>query len=163
MSSGLASVSIYGLYSPIMNTKVQPQQPSSGSKAAEFKDWNDPEVRRRKSAPALRAFFNIAKLWALSTTEERALLGWPARSTYHKYKSGQTGTLSFDTLMRLSLIVGIYKALQVLYPEPAFADRWVRLPNTHPIFGGRPALELMTDGGIDGLYQVRRLLDGRRG
>jgi hypothetical protein len=31
------------------------------------------------------------------------------------------------------------------------------------MFGGRPALSLMTDGGIDGLYHVRRLLDGRRG
>ena len=71
--------------------------------------------------------------------------------------------LSFDTLTRLSLVLGIYKALHVLYPDPALADRWVRLPNAHPMFGGRPALALMIDGGIDGLYQVRRLLDGRRG
>ena len=29
--------------------------------------------------------------------------------------------------------------------------------------GGKPALALMVDGGMDGLYQVRRLLDSRRG
>jgi hypothetical protein len=123
----------------------------------------DPDTRRRLSAPALRTFFNIAAAWELTVMEQRALLGWPAASTFHKYKAGDHGALSFDTLTRLSLVVGIFKSLQVLYPEPGFADRWVRLPNSHPLFSGRPALSLMTDGGIDGLLKVRRLLDGRRG
>jgi hypothetical protein len=123
----------------------------------------DPETRRRLSGPALRTFFNIADSWRLTVTEQRGLLGWPAASTYHKYKAGDHGALAFDTLTRLSLILGIYKSLQVLYPEPAFADAWVRMPNSHPIFGGRPAIEVMVNGGIDGLYRVRRLLDGRRG
>jgi hypothetical protein len=123
----------------------------------------EPEERRRLSGPALRTFFNIAAAWELSVNEQRALLGWPASSTFHKYKSGDHGTLSFDTLTRISLVIGIYKSLQVLYPEPAFSDRWVKMPNIHDLFGGRPALWLMTEGGIDGLYRVRRLLDGRRG
>lgn len=123
----------------------------------------EPAARKRLSAPALRAFFPIADAWRLSVADQRALLGWPAASTFHKYKSGSPGTLSFDTLTRLSLVLGIYKALQLLYPEPALADAWVRLPNTHVMFGGRPPLELMTADGIDGLYRVRRLLDGRRG
>jgi Antitoxin Xre-like helix-turn-helix domain/Antitoxin Xre/MbcA/ParS C-terminal toxin-binding domain len=123
----------------------------------------DPSLRRRLSAPALRTFFNIARAWRLSVAEQRGLLGWPAPSTFHKYKGGEVGTLSFDVLTRLSLVIGIYKALHVLYPEPAFADQWVRLPNSHALFGGRPALTLMTDGGIDGLFKVRRLLDARRG
>ena len=123
----------------------------------------EPEARKRLSGPALRAFFPIAAAWDLSVTEQRALLGWPAASTFHKYKSGQHGTLSFDTLTRLSLMLGIYKALQLLYPEPSLADAWVRLPNTNEIFGGKPPLRLMIDDGIDGLYRVRRLLDGRRG
>ena len=37
------------------------------------------------------------------------------------------------------------------------------MPNTNLLFGGMPPLTLMIDGGIDGLYKVRRLLDGRRG
>ena len=124
---------------------------------------SDPDVRRRLSGPALRTFFNIAGAWQLSVVEQRALLGWPATSTFHKYKSGDYGTLSFDTLTRISLVLGIYSGLQILYPEPAFADAWVRTPNSHAIFGGRPALALMVDGGIDGLFKVRRLIDARRG
>jgi hypothetical protein len=123
----------------------------------------DPENRKRLSGPALRTFFNVAGAWQLSVAEQRALLGWPAASTYHKYKTGEHGALSFDTLTRLSLILGIYKSLQVLYPEQGFADRWLRLPNSNSLFGGAPPLSLMIDAGIDGLYRVRRLLDGRRG
>jgi hypothetical protein len=122
----------------------------------------DPQVRRALSGPGLRTFFNIAAAWRLTVDEQRALLGWPASSTFHKYKAGDHGTLSFDTLTRISLVIGIFKDLQVLYPEPGFADRWVRMPNSHPLFGGEPALALMTSG-IDGLYHVRRLLDARRG
>src|SRR6266508_1229361 len=104
---------------------------------------SDPAVRRRVSGPALRTFFRIADAWSLSVQEQRALLGWPAASTFHKYKAGDIGALSFDTLTRISLVIGIYKSLQILYPEPEFADRWVRMPNSHSLFGGRPALSLM--------------------
>jgi antitoxin Xre/MbcA/ParS-like protein len=122
----------------------------------------DPEVRRRLSAPAMRSFLNIGKAWALSVDEQRGLLGWPAASTYYKYKAGDVGTLSYDMLTRISLLLGIYKALHILYPDDALADRWVKLPNSNPMFGGSPALSLMVNGGIDGLTQTRRLLDARR-
>jgi hypothetical protein len=126
-------------------------------------DRHSPQVRRRLSAPALRTFFNISDAWQLSVREQLALLGFPAPSTYHKYKAGQVGVLSFDTLTRISLVLGIYKALHILYADASLADHWVRMPNSNAVFGGRPALALMTQGGIDGLFQVRRLLDGRRG
>jgi hypothetical protein len=126
-------------------------------------DRRDPQVRRSMSGPAMRAFFSIGAAWQLQAEEQRALLGWPAASTFFKYKAGHVSTLPYDMLMRISLVLGIYKDLHILYPEPDLANRWVRLPNGNPLFGGQPALSLMTGGGIDGLYQVRRLLDARRG
>jgi hypothetical protein len=123
----------------------------------------DPKVRKQMSGPAIRTFFNVAEAWKLTNEEQRALLGWPPGSTFFKHKAGDIGTLSFDALTRISLILGIYKDLHVLYPEAELADRWVQLPNSNPLFGGRPALALMTEGGMDALYAVRRLLDGRRG
>jgi hypothetical protein len=124
---------------------------------------SDPKVRRQMSGPAMRTFFNVAEAWGLNNEEQRALLGWPPGSTFFKYKAGDIGTLSFDALTRISLVLGIYKDLHILYPEAELADRWVQLPNSNPLFAGRPALVLMTEGGIDALYAVRRLLDGRRG
>jgi hypothetical protein len=128
----------------------------------------DPKIRKQLSGPAMRAFFQIADAWNLAVGEQIALLGYPAESTYFKYKASKTehdggiGTLSFDTLVRISLVLGIFKALHILYADESLANRWVKLPNSNPLFGGKPALMLMTNG-IDGLHQVRRLLDGRRG
>ena len=123
----------------------------------------DPKIRRRMSGPALRSFLRVADAWELSVEQRRALLGWPPGSTFFKHKAGDIGVLSYDTLIRISLVLGIYKDLHILYPDPDLADRWVRLPNSNPLFGGAPALRLMIEAGMDGLYQVRRLLDARRG
>jgi hypothetical protein len=143
-----------------MGEALREPQPVSFLKADQR---HDPRVRRKLSAPAVRTFLNIAAKWGLSVEEQRALLGWPAESTFHKYKSGQVSALSYDTLMRVSLIIGIYTALNILFPEPDLAHRWVKLPNNNPLFGGRTALAHMMEGGMDALYQVRRLLDSRRG
>ena len=144
-----------------MESPVRSRRPASSALAAGVRP--DPAVRRRLSGPALRTFFKIAGAWGLSVQEQRALLGWPAASTFHKYKASDHGALPFDMLTRISLVIGIYKSLQILYPEPRFADRWVRMPNSHPLFDGQPPISVITDGGIDALYRVRRLLDGRRG
>lgn len=138
------------------------RQPATISPIAPDKR-SDPKVRRQMSGPAIRAFFNVAAAWSLTVEQQRALLGWPPDSTFYKYKSGQVGSLPYDMLIRISLVLGIYKDLHILYPEPDLADRWVNLPNNNPLFGGRPALAFMSEAGIDGLYQVRRMLDSRRG
>jgi hypothetical protein len=65
-------------------------------------------------------------------------------------------------LTRLSLLTGIYKALNVLYSEK-LADAWIQLPNTNPLFSGRPPLASMIAGGIPAMQTIRRLLDARRG
>ena len=123
---------------------------------------SDPEIRKKMSGPAMRTFFKLADRWELSVGERRALLGWPSESTYHNYRNGNVGTLSYDVLTRVSLLIGMFKALHILYPD--FADRWMKLPNSNPMFGGQPPIALMTaDGGIDSLFRVRRLLDARRG
>jgi hypothetical protein len=142
--------------SAVRRQKIDPEQVSPS-------DRRDPQVRRRMSGPAMRAFFNVGAAWKLRAEEQRALLGWPAESTFFKYKAGNVSALPYDMLMRISLVLGIYKDLHILYPEPDLADRWVGLPNNNPVFGGAPALTLMIEAGIEGLYQVRRLLDGRRG
>ena len=123
----------------------------------------DPEIRRRKSGPAMRAFFGAANVWELTTKERRGILGWPPDSTFYKYRSGDVGTLSLDTLTRISLVLGIFKDLRVLYSDRGLSDRWVKLPNSNPIFGGKPPIAFMAHGEMDNLYRVRRLLDARRG
>ncbi|WP_175940948.1 MbcA/ParS/Xre antitoxin family protein [Caballeronia sp. BCC1704] len=116
------------------------------------------------SAAGLRAFFKIAEAWSLSADEQIVLLGKPGRSTFFKWKNApQAARVGRDTLERLSLILGIYKALQILLPDPQAADTWVKRPNTAPSFGGRPALERMLAGNVSDLVAVRQYLDAMRG
>ncbi|TDY20177.1 uncharacterized protein DUF2384 [Paraburkholderia sp. BL6665CI2N2] len=116
------------------------------------------------SAAGLRAFFNIARDWDLSAEEQIVLLGSPGRSTYFKWKAApETARLGRDTLERLSLLLGIYKALQILLPQASAADTWIKRPNSAPPFGGRRALDRMLAGNISDLVAVRQYLDAMRG
>ncbi len=120
--------------------------------------------RRELSAAGLRAFFNIARDWGLNTEEQMVLLGAPGRSTFFKWKSApESADLKRDTLERLSYLLGIYKALQILLPDAAAADAWVKKPNSAPLFGGRSALDRMLGGNVADLVAVRQYLDARRG
>jgi Protein of unknown function (DUF2384) len=99
----------------------------------------------------------------LSVEHQRLLLGGVAPSTYYKWKSGTIGTLSFDQLERVSLVLGIYKALKLLFADDASAERWLKAANTDLPFAGNSPLDRMLRGSIDDLYAVRRYLDGWRG
>jgi hypothetical protein len=116
------------------------------------------------SAAGLRAFFNIARDWDLNADEQIVLLGSPGRSTFFKWKQApDSARLSRDTLERLSLVLGIYKALQILLPQAALADAWVKRPNSAPPFGGKRALDRMLAGNVSDLVAVRQYLDAMRG
>ena len=116
------------------------------------------------SAAGLRAFVQIAQAWELSVDEQLALLGEPPRSTFFAWrKQPQKAALPRDTLERLSNILGIYKSLQILLPDAAAADAWLRLPNSAAPFGGGTALARMLAGNVSDLNLVRRYLDGVRG
>ncbi len=119
---------------------------------------------QQMSAAGLRAFGRIAEAWGLSVDEQIRLLGEPARSTFFAWrKAPEAAKLSRDTLERLSNLLGIYKSLQILLPDAAAADGWVRQPNTAPLFGGRSALDRMLAGNVVDLHAVRRYLDAVRG
>ncbi len=122
----------------------------------------------RPSNPALggaglRAFANIAEAWGLSIAEQLQLLGIGSRSTFFKWRREQSPRLPRDTLERLSYLLGIYKALQILIPDPRAADEWIRRPNSAAPFGGRSALDRMLSGQVADLYVVRQYLDAERG
>ncbi len=111
----------------------------------------------------LRAFVRIAEAWGLTVAEQLRLLGIGSRSTFFKWRREQDPRLPQDTLERLSYLLGIYKSLQILLPDPRAADEWVRKPNNEPLFGGRSALERMLSGQVADLYVVRQYLDAQRG
>jgi hypothetical protein len=113
--------------------------------------------------PALRTFFKLAEVWNLRIAEQRKLLGDPPESTFYKWKRQQDGVLGRDTLERISYLLGIYKALQILFPDSVQADAWLHKANQSPLFGGQSAIERMLSGNVADLYIVRQYLDAQRG
>lgn len=120
-------------------------------------DWSDP----RTSVVAKKTFFRVMEIWGATNEQAQVLLGAPSRSSYFAWKKGEGGTLSRDALERVSYVLGIYKALQILFADETRADAWISKPNA--AFGGRSALDRMTAGNISDLHAVRAYLDHARG
>jgi len=121
------------------------------------------EERERLSPSAIRAFFNIVDRWHVRDEDARRLLGGVTNGPYYEMKKNPEGrVLDADKLLRISYLVGIFKALNILHGQ-TLADEWVRLANTNRIFGGTTPLAYMIKGGVPAMQTVRRLLDARRG
>jgi uncharacterized protein (DUF2384 family) len=125
-------------------------------------DLSDKRERERLSPTALRAFFRIMERWKVRDEDARVLLGGVSNGPFYEMKKQPERTLDPDRLQRVSYVVGIFKALHILYSEE-LADRWVQLPNKNLLFRGDTPLTFMMHGGIPAMQTVRRLLDARRG
>ncbi|MGQ0664475.1 MAG: antitoxin Xre/MbcA/ParS toxin-binding domain-containing protein [Pseudomonadota bacterium] len=123
----------------------------------------DRATRDRLTPAAIDGMVRLAEIWRLTSAEVCALMGEVSERTWFRMKKGEwTGALSQDTLSRVSALVGIFKGLRLLFSLP-LADEWVRLPNKGALFGGRRPLDMMIEGGIPAMIEVRRHVDALRG
>jgi hypothetical protein len=121
----------------------------------------DPTPRGIDHDAVKRGFFRIMDAWEVRDSDAQVLLGRPGRTTFYAWKKGEGGKLSHDTLERVSYLLGIYKALQLLFSNPDQADAWMKKPNA--AFGGQSALERALGGRVVDLAHVRQYLDFVRG
>jgi Protein of unknown function (DUF2384) len=125
-------------------------------------DLSAPENRTRLSPAAIKGLLRIAKRWKLRDEDTRALLGGISSGSFYALKNLARKTLNEDQLTRISLLIGVYKALNIVYSQK-LANAWITLPNTNPMFGGDSPLNYIKKGGIPAFLRVRQLLDSRRG
>lgn len=112
----------------------------------------------------LPTVFNIFSQWGLTGTQQMTLLGLSNEKTLYNWKSHpEKAKLTRDLLERTSYILGIYKALQILLPDPALADRWLATANDNPVFNGTAPLDRLLAGQVVDLALVRNFLDAERG
>jgi len=123
----------------------------------------DAAARERLTPAAVEGVVRLAEIWRLTSAEICALLGDVSERTWYRMKKGEwSGVLSQDTLTRVSVLVGIFKGLRLLFSEP-LCDEWVRLPNKGALYHGRRPLDAMIEGGIPKMLEVRRHIDALRG
>jgi hypothetical protein len=132
---------------------VLPDQPADLSSRA---------VREKLSPAAINAFLKLAKRWGVKDEEARQLLGGVSAGTFYGLKRGTPKTLDQDQLTRVSLLLGIFKALAIIFP-PGLATVWPSRANDNVIFHGSTPLSYIVAGGIPAMMLVRQLLDARRG
>jgi hypothetical protein len=141
---------------------LAPRYPTTRYEPSPLIDLSPKEERERLSPSAIKAFFNIMAKWDVRDEDARTLLGGVSHGHFYEMKKNAQRTLDADTLTRISYLVGIFKALNILYSKK-LADAWIQRPNANPIFGGQAALAYMMKGGLPAMQTVRQLLDARRG
>jgi hypothetical protein len=141
---------------------LAPQYPATRYDPSPLVDLSMKSERERLSPAAIKAFFNIMAKWGVRDEDARALLGGISNGQFYDMKKNPERTLDFDALARISYLIGIFKALNILHSEK-LANAWVRRVNTNRIFGGQAPLAYMIKGGLPAMQTVRRLADARRG
>ena len=124
-----------------------------------------PDLKSRASRVELaKMLVTLLDHWQLNATDQAQLLGLSAgsRSTLARYRRGEPLADSADLLARAGHLLGIHKALRILFPHDRdLAYRWVTTPSRR--FGDVAPLEVMKRHGYEGILAVRRYLDFERG
>lgn len=133
--------------------------------SAVFEPKPEVDLRSRDSRERLaRMLMALFDHWRMPTPDQAALLGLSAqsRSTLARYRRGEPLADNADLLARAGHLLGIHKALRIVFPHDRdLAYRWVGAPNRR--FGGASPLEIMRRHGYEGILAVRRYLDFERG
>ncbi|HSA89961.1 MAG TPA: MbcA/ParS/Xre antitoxin family protein [Burkholderiales bacterium] len=111
-----------------------------------------------------RLVVSLLDHWGVPLNDQAALLGLSvqSRSTIARYRRGEPLADSADLLARAGHLLGIHKALRIMFPHDRdLAYRWVSAPNRR--FAGARPLDIMKRHGYEGILAVRRYLDFERG
>ncbi|MBH0015167.1 DUF2384 domain-containing protein [Pseudoalteromonas sp. NGC95] len=114
---------------------------------------------KRTSEIALRVFFNIMTKWEVTKKEQTNLLGQSSEQLFKGWKQDTIIALSDGTLLRISYVLGIYKALGTLFSDKKLAHAWITRENQ--IFDNSSALDFILKDSANNLPQVRKYLDSQ--
>ena len=117
-------------------------------------------VTPAEATAMFRAAVNLFRLWEVSDEQAAILLDLPLR-TYRRWKAAGPSRIGRDAAARLSNLMGIHKALRLIFREPQRGYAWIKASNA--ALGGRSALDIMLGGELTDLMRVRRYLDAERG
>ena len=108
-----------------------------------------------------RAVIALFARWKVTDVDAAVILGGLATKTFRRWKDGDYGRVNRDLADRMSNLLGIHKALRIIFSDPSRGYEWVRAKNS--AFGGQSALAILKQGGMEDIIRVRRYLDSVRG
>ncbi|MYH91817.1 MAG: DUF2384 domain-containing protein [Gammaproteobacteria bacterium] len=119
-----------------------------------------PEISDAEGKAMARAVVNLLGKWELTDAQASVLLGGLSIRTWARWKGSGIGRIPRDLKSRLSNLMGIHKALRIIFTEADRAYGWIKRPND--AFGGASALDVMLGGELTDIMRVRRYLDSVR-
>ena len=125
----------------------------------EAKPFSPDPLTDEEAAAMFRAALNLFRLWGVTDEQAATLLDLPRR-TFARWKAGELGRIGRDGKARLSNLMGIHKALRIIFHEAPRGYARIKAPNE--AFGGCSALDVMLGGELTDLMRVRRYLDAER-
>ncbi|WP_069337907.1 MbcA/ParS/Xre antitoxin family protein [Sphingobium yanoikuyae] len=117
-------------------------------------------VTLQEGGAMFRAALNLFAKWGVTDAQAAVLTDMPVRS-FRRWKAEGSGRISRDGLARLSNLMGIHKALRIIFQEPQRGYDWIKASNA--AFEGATALAVMLGGELTDIMRVRRHLDAERG
>lgn len=120
-----------------------------------------PEISDAEGEAMARAAVNLFARWGLTDAQACVLLGGLSARTWARWKTGTIGRIPRDLKARLSNLMGIHKALRIIFTEAERGYGWVNRSNE--AFGGSSALDIMLAGELTDIMRVRRYLDNIKG
>lgn len=126
----------------------------------EARPFTPKPITDEEAAAMFRAALNLFRLWGVTDGQAATLLDLPQR-TFARWKAGDLGRIGRDGKARLSNLMGIHKALRIIFREAPRGYAWIKTPNE--AFSGRSALDVMLGGELTDLMRLRRYLDAERG
>jgi uncharacterized protein (DUF2384 family) len=103
------------------------------------------------------AVITLFDRWNLSPAQRSIVLGGTQQTTLDRWRRGEFDPITQELAVRLSLLMGIHKALRTLFLDDTRAYAWVSTPNAD--FEERPPIDTLMDGDIEGFAQIRSYLD----
>jgi hypothetical protein len=128
--------------------------------ASEPRPFSPEPITDEEAGAMFRASLNLFRLWGVTDDQAATLLDLPRR-TFARWKTGEVGRIGRDGKARLSNLMGIHKALRIIFSDASRGYAWIKAPNT--AFGGASALNVMLGGELTDLMRVRSYLDAERG
>jgi hypothetical protein len=121
---------------------------------------------QRRNAVGLRQVCSIARQLDLRADELGALLIATPEDLETWLAQAETDgllTCTPETVERISLLLGIWRCLVVLFPAPANRGHWLRAANTAEAFKDQSPLNIALSSGLQGLRLVRDYLEHQCG
>jgi len=107
----------------------------------------------------LRCFIHLANIWGLNAIESSQILGLDSceyEEVQNKIKANcSIAFFSDDLIQRLSLVIGIQKQIELLFPKHRWID-YMQTPNRQ--FENLSPLTLISSGELSGIKRVHSYL-----